>query len=342
MQRWRELAAQITPPLEEKEMTKIFLKTPSSFYYERMIVSAPSDFTEMVNMGMRLEEGVREGRLSKDEASTSKRYGSSFSKKKDDEANAISNGRKRRPQIRRNPISRQHHHHQLSSIIPVFSNQQSTPIQQQQHQQQQPQQRTNTYKNNNTNKNHHQQNFERKKVSFDLIPMSYAELYPSLVLKNLIQPRNPPQISEPLPWWYKPELCCTFRQGAPGHDIENCYPLKSVFPKDKEESFVSKKVEVPVAYPFGALKGKSGESSDAKANDDDEVLRLIKRMDQFDHTVANITSCNNLSFCDEELPEEGRNHNLALHNSMNYKEDALSNVLVDIGSSLNMLPKSTI
>jgi hypothetical protein len=55
VQRWRELAAQNNPPLEEKEMTKIFLNTFSSFYYERMISSAPSDFTEMVNMGMRLE-----------------------------------------------------------------------------------------------------------------------------------------------------------------------------------------------------------------------------------------------------------------------------------------------
>jgi hypothetical protein len=56
--------------------------------------------------------------------------------------------------------------------------------------------------------------------------MSYAELYPSLVLNNLLQPRNPPQIPEPLPWWYKPELRCAFHQGAPGHDIENGYPLK--------------------------------------------------------------------------------------------------------------------
>ncbi|KAI5433629.1 hypothetical protein KIW84_020777 [Lathyrus oleraceus] len=65
-------------------------------------------------------------------------------------------------------------------------------------------------------------------------------------------------------------------------------------------------------------------------------------MDKFDHIVANITSCNNLSFCDKELPEEGINHNLALHISMNCKEDALSNVLVDTGSSLNVLPKSTL
>ena len=94
-----------------------------------MIASALSDFIEMVNMGMRLEEGVREGRLSRDEASASKKYGSSFSKRKDSETNEISSGRQRRPQIRRNPASHQHHHHQVSSLIPVFSNQQATPIQ---------------------------------------------------------------------------------------------------------------------------------------------------------------------------------------------------------------------
>lgn len=65
-------------------------------------------------------------------------------------------------------------------------------------------------------------------------------------------------------------------------------------------------------------------------------------VDKFDHTVTNITSCNNLIFYDEELLEEGRNHNLAHHISMNYKEDAMSNFLVDTGSSLNVLPKSTL
>ena len=46
------------PPMEEKEMTKIFLKTLGAFYYERMVASAPSDFTEMLGMGIRLEEKV--------------------------------------------------------------------------------------------------------------------------------------------------------------------------------------------------------------------------------------------------------------------------------------------
>lgn len=62
---------------------------------------------------------------------------------------------------------------------------------------------------------------------------------------------------------------------------------------------------------------------------------------QFDGIVANINACNNLSFSDEELPEKGRNHNLDLHIYMNCQEDALSNMLVDTGSSLNVIPKST-
>ncbi|KAI5436551.1 hypothetical protein KIW84_022883 [Lathyrus oleraceus] len=531
-------------------MTKIFLKTSSSFYYERMIASAPSDFTEMVNIGMRLEEGVRGERLSKEEVSSSKKHGGSFARKKEGEINAVSMGRKRRPHVKRNPQPRHHHYH-VSSVIPVFSNNQSIPIQPQR--QQQPQQGTNNY-NTNTNNNQQQQNFERKKVSFDLIPMSYAKLYPSLILKNLLQQKNPPKIPEPLPWWYKPELRCTFHQGAPDHDIENFYPLKyevqklvksgmvsfedctpnvkanplhahgnssvsmvdgcpgaykvydarhmrqslvviyrdvcsvsdcehdhdgcvicsvnprgcviinrdiqrlmdeglihvcqsrevddvnvivpvfktlewvviqfdtsnsnninksvsslviwltgpvsyasdraisnqynatmlengqevplpmtnsvvkiadiekvtrnshvfgHVFPEEViEDVSVGKKVDVPAMNPVSAPKCQPGESNNLKPNNDDEeaLQKVLEQayvdhdviVDQFDHIVANITSCNNLSFCDEELPEEGKNHNLALHISMNCKEDALSNVLVDIGSSLNLLPKSTL
>ena len=66
---WREVATQVVPPIDEKEMTKVFLKTLGSFYYERMVESAPNDFTEMVGMGVRLEEAVREGHLSRDEVS---------------------------------------------------------------------------------------------------------------------------------------------------------------------------------------------------------------------------------------------------------------------------------
>ncbi|KAI5407420.1 hypothetical protein KIW84_053614 [Lathyrus oleraceus] len=65
-------------------------------------------------------------------------------------------------------------------------------------------------------------------------------------------------------------------------------------------------------------------------------------IEQFDSIVANITAYNTLSFYDSDLPEEGRDHNLALHISMNCKDDAMSNVLVDTGSSLSVFPKSTL
>jgi hypothetical protein len=64
-------------------------------------------------------------------------------------------------------------------------------------------------------------------------------------------------------------------------------------------------------------------------------------IEQFDSIIANITACSNLSFCDVDLLEEGKDHNLALHISMKCKDDALSNMLVDTGSSLNVLPKFT-
>ncbi|KAK2372738.1 hypothetical protein QL285_073841 [Trifolium repens] len=93
-QRWRELAAQIRPPLEEKELCKLFLNTLSPFYYKKMVASAPNNFTEMVAMGMRLEEGVREGRLMKGDApaNNAKRFGDGYPRKKEQEVGMVTHG----------------------------------------------------------------------------------------------------------------------------------------------------------------------------------------------------------------------------------------------------------
>lgn len=89
-QRWHEIVAQVSPPFEEKEMTKLFLKMLSLFYYDRMVASSPSDSTEMVNMSLRLEEGVHEGQL-KESGSTesSRKYGNGLPKKKEHDDNSI-------------------------------------------------------------------------------------------------------------------------------------------------------------------------------------------------------------------------------------------------------------
>ena len=47
-QRWRALAAQVTPPLLDKELVSMFMETLPPPYYDRLISSAASNFSEVV------------------------------------------------------------------------------------------------------------------------------------------------------------------------------------------------------------------------------------------------------------------------------------------------------
>lgn len=67
---------------------------------------------------------------------------------------------------------------------------------------------------------------QQRKMSFDPIPMSYTELYPTLIAKNLVQLRQPLAVPKKLPWGYKTDTSCAFHQNAPGHSLEDCFPLK--------------------------------------------------------------------------------------------------------------------
>jgi hypothetical protein len=146
-QRWRELAAQIRPPLEEKELCKLFLNTLSPFYYKKMVASAPNNFTEMVAMGMRLEEGVREGRLMKGDApaNNAKMFGNGYPRKKEKEVGMVTHG---------GPRSGYPFYPHIAAISPI------------------PQQPFN------------QQNRTQRNQSFDPIPMKYADLLPALLTKK--------------------------------------------------------------------------------------------------------------------------------------------------------------
>ncbi|KAI5389542.1 hypothetical protein KIW84_074996 [Lathyrus oleraceus] len=121
----------------------------------------------MVNMGMRLE-GVREGRLTREEGSSTKRYGT-FGKKKDGEAHAVtSHAKSRIPSLRRKTVRPAGNQHQVAHIAPV------------------------AYQPRNDNQA--STRYEWKRVTFDPIPITYAELYPSLIERKLITPRDPPAI----------------------------------------------------------------------------------------------------------------------------------------------------
>ena len=98
-------------------MTKIFLKTLGDFYYERMVESAPSDFTEMVGMGIRLEEAIREGRLMRSGGSGGvKKPSYGFTKKKEGDANDVI--QERRVNTPRRNYQR---HQQVASVTPVMN-----------------------------------------------------------------------------------------------------------------------------------------------------------------------------------------------------------------------------
>ncbi|XP_028184728.1 uncharacterized protein LOC114371510 [Glycine soja] len=62
----------------------------------------------------------------------------------------------------------------------------------------------------------------------------------------------------------------------------------------------------------------------------------------FEGIVNNITTNNYRTFTDEEIPFEGRGHNRALHLSVKCMDHIVVKVLINNGSSLNVMPKSTL
>jgi len=62
----------------------------------------------------------------------------------------------------------------------------------------------------------------------------------------------------------------------------------------------------------------------------------------FGGLVNNITTNNYLAFAKEEIPVEERGHNRALHASVKCMDHVVAKVLIDNGSSLNVMPKSTL
>ena len=87
--------------------------------------------------------------------------------------------------------------------------------------------------------------------------------------------------------------------------------------------------------------------SDAHAR---ALIKLLKKahvphdttMDQFENCVASLTADNGLGFSNAGLTPLGKNHNKALHVSVECKGTTLAHVLVEIGSSLNVPPKGVL
>jgi len=58
--------------------------------------------------------------------------------------------------------------------------------------------------------------------------MSYADLFPRLLERNLIDTMVPLSVPAILPPGYRADLSCAFHQGEPGNDIEECFALQKI------------------------------------------------------------------------------------------------------------------
>jgi hypothetical protein len=62
-QRWRNLAAQVHPPLLDKEMVTLFANMLKDPYYEHVMGSSAQQFTDAVAVAERIEQGMKSGRI---------------------------------------------------------------------------------------------------------------------------------------------------------------------------------------------------------------------------------------------------------------------------------------
>ena len=62
-QRWRDQAAQVIPPMTEREMITIMVDTLPTFYYEKLTGYMPATFADLVFTGERIESRLRKGKF---------------------------------------------------------------------------------------------------------------------------------------------------------------------------------------------------------------------------------------------------------------------------------------
>ncbi|XP_050890644.1 uncharacterized protein LOC127096065 [Lathyrus oleraceus] len=102
-QKWRELAARVQPPLMERELVNMFMGTLQGPYYDRMVGSTSTGFSELVMAGERIEVGLKMGKIQSANAGSSasgvgKNLFSGYPKKKGESSAAYAQrSRERQP-----------------------------------------------------------------------------------------------------------------------------------------------------------------------------------------------------------------------------------------------------
>ncbi|CAJ2644571.1 unnamed protein product [Trifolium pratense] len=244
-QRWRELAAQVQPPLLDRELVDTFMSTLQGPYYEKMIGGISSNFADLVIIGERVEDGIKSGKIPKivKDPAGGKRFFNTSQRKKEGEANAISVG--------------------APAQIPYST---TTP-QQLQHR----------------NQPGFRNNYEKKTVHLDRVPMPYSQILPYLLQKGMVELKHLPPMVPPYPPHFNSNIQCEYHFGALGHTIENCKAFKHKVQELIDQKLLSFKEEGP-NVKTNPLPGHAGPS--VNAVEESEEFKLVSEVSEIRTPLA--------------------------------------------------------
>ena len=195
--RWREIAAQVVPPLPDKEITTMFISTLESPFYERLVSNVSSSFANLVIIRERIEIGVKIGKIA--HASTMVASVNESSSKP---------GKRRDGKAQSRPTA------QIPLTYPhsgAFPGQNLRPD-----------------PNSTSHRTVGQRNVnqDNRLASFTPIPMTYAALLPSLLQRRLASICLMKLVKPPYPKNYDADARCVYHGRAIGHSTETCWGLK--------------------------------------------------------------------------------------------------------------------
>ncbi|KAF1855259.1 hypothetical protein Lal_00037971 [Lupinus albus] len=121
-QRWRGVASQVLPNLEEDEQLAIFINTLQNPYFDRMIGNVTPDFNALIKVGNRIEHSLKSGKIAGDQLSANEGKSLSNMIKEEWETNFLADGRNyKKPKHRhQNPYSKASYAYQTSYPYTAF------------------------------------------------------------------------------------------------------------------------------------------------------------------------------------------------------------------------------
>ncbi|XP_069152548.1 uncharacterized protein [Solanum lycopersicum] len=186
--RWRKEAARVQPPMSEREITEMFIRTQEPEYYERMLCMMGQKFVEIVKVGEALEDGFKTGKLTK---FTALRSNGKFT--------TISDMDKSKGKVE-----------EVSMITATHMKSASQK----------------KYQNYNVNQEKFPRpKFRKAPKVFTPLRESQTQLYERLKAMGMLYPIEG-RPANPLGKFYRADHRCAYHSGAVGHDMENCSTLK--------------------------------------------------------------------------------------------------------------------